>query len=235
MPTLDRVVLYEILKWDFKLANKFMNTCKTINRQIHENKTLMNKLTKYYQPMLQKKINVELTSLFFTEDKLHNELNEMDKTIDEELSIYNLKRSKKKRFESYKGKICNILIDKDKKRRDVVILIGKKNYILKTLPLIQIREKFNRNFQSIYKLKILSERYYHSIGFHIKDNKKDTPHTIISDEEMTVNLLENFKILLNVVDTEKNILSNSQSPSSFLKYFSFMIILLYIRYILKVL
>jgi hypothetical protein len=232
--TIDRVVLYEILKWNFKLANSFMNTCKTINRQIHENNILMNKLAKHYQPLLQKKINVELSSLFFTEEKLYDELNAMNETIDNEISKSFSHRPKKNIFKSYKGKICNILIDKDKRHKDVVILIGKKNYILKTYSFAQVREKLNRNYKSTYELKNLSKKYYNSIGHHIKDNKKESPHIIISDEEMTMNLLDNFEILLKVAKTETTILSNSQSPSSFLKYFSFMIILLYIRYILKV-
>ena len=57
----DKVVLYEILKWDFTLANVFMRTCKSVNRQIHENTTLMDKLAKHYQPIIEKHIAFELS------------------------------------------------------------------------------------------------------------------------------------------------------------------------------
>ena len=258
---LDRIVLYEILKWDFKLSNVFMRTCKALNRQIHENKTLMNKLAKHYQPLLEKRINFELYKIFFKDsDGLRNELDAINLEFDDELANHNIAPIRKHGpFPKYSDKrITNILInDNDTHKikgrittKKEVILMGQNNYILKSFHFKKVCQMLNDNLHSIFELQKMSKIYRNSTGYHLIESnngnesnnwsKKGTSFykNKLTNEEITLTLLQNFDILLNLIDEHemerKLMLSDGKNGSSsagtFIKYFLVVILLFYLRY-----
>ena len=56
----DSIIIANIIKHDFTVANSLMNTCSRINRQIHENNHLMHLIAVYYINQLEDNINFQI-------------------------------------------------------------------------------------------------------------------------------------------------------------------------------
>lgn len=242
---MDRIVLYEILKWNFKLSNVCMRLCKKTHRHVLDNKTLMNKLASHYQPLLAKHINFELTRLFLDKNDIkrakkdlivfndnddyneNNENNENDNNLQHQLrnllDNYNLPRSSKIEniLVKHNDEIENKRLKKDKKME--VILIGRNNYVIKAYTITKASELISENIISIYELQNLDAMY-----------RKSTSYKFGKKEQTVLTLLNNFKIFLNVVNDLHSQIKEVElirsSPNTSIKYFLIIIALLYIRY-----
>ena len=249
---MDRVILYEILKWNFRLANVFMRTCKKINRQLHENGILMHKLSKYYQPRLEKDINFELARIFLddshiAQSSILTELETLGNQFNDELAGFNVHRAKIDFNGSRRRKIKiieNILIDDentlakhvhDKKRLKTkhlteIIVVGQHGQVLKTHNIHKVIELFNKHALSVIELNKLEKIYRWSVGYRLNENEIKKP----SQEEITCNLLNHLRILFDVVEKNQSQRKEMElmrsSPNNSIKYFLIIIALLYMRY-----
>ena len=197
---MDRVLLNKMLDCDFTLSNVFMRTCKKFNRYVHDNKTIMDKLSRHYQPRLETEIHFELNRLFGGE-------------IQKNLNV---------------RKIENILINdnhNDKKNKvSEIILFEKNGLVLKSFTFKKTDALFKKNIIAVREIKRLGDIYLNSTGHRINDDKYEKKMST-----MINNFIILLKTILSYNEA-KYIDQSRFPANTYLKYFILMIAVLYVRY-----